>query len=69
MLNKLIVILVLVCVTVTPAFCMNVPSGSSGSSASTQQPHAGGAKLTTQEIVLISVGAVCATVLLLALID
>lgn len=69
MLNRLIAILVLVCLAMAPAFGMSVPSNSSGLSSPAQPPHAGGAKLTNQEIILISVGAVCATVLLLALID
>ena len=68
MLNRVIIILVVLCFTASVSFGMNVPS-QGAETPQPPKPHAGGKQMTTQEIVLISVGAVCATILLLALID
>jgi hypothetical protein len=60
-------IVLIVCLLTSSAFAMPVPSQNTESSVKTEVK--GGGTLTDKELILIVIGAVCGTVILLALID
>jgi len=68
---RLTAILVMLFLVSPLAFGMQVPSQGHTDDSVPVKPHPGGAaqQLSTQETVLIAVGAVCATILLLALLN
>jgi hypothetical protein len=68
MLTRLLVILVLISLCGAWGFGMTVPSAGT-TDAPQIAPVAGGSNLSDQELILVVVGAVCATILLLALIN
>ncbi|MFH1706518.1 MAG: hypothetical protein ABIF71_01170 [Planctomycetota bacterium] len=68
MLTRLLVIFLLISLCGAWGFGMTVPSAGT-TDAVDIAPVAGGSDLTDQQLILVVVGAVCATILLLALIS
>jgi len=67
--RETILVLCLVLATVvSPAFCMQVPSEGAAPHSAPAHAQGGGKQLTDQELILIVTGAVCGTLILLAVL-
>jgi hypothetical protein len=68
--NRIIIgVVLIICLTASTTFAIPFPSQGPEKEESPEIPGGRGRDLTNKELVLIIVGAVCATVLLLALIN
>ena len=65
---KTLVCALVLCLLATSGFGLNVPSGDNTGEQPAVQPRGGGMS-EEQQIILIVVGAVCGTILLLAILD